>query len=226
MAIYIAFFAVLVLSFILNIVPNFQRGIDEGIEIGTELSEGLDTPTPHSIYMLWNIPIRRSEPIEVATSVPDRTIKAQISTLSCEVSEPLDPEREVMEIAFAAIGNSPWIYALTILSALFFPVVIVLMFLIIRSVRNSIREERPLEASNAVLLRSIALLTIASELCGEVGMWLMNRRAAEVLADTAYTVDTAFRFDYSVLVMGILLLFAAEVFKIGRDISEEQRLTI
>ena len=110
MAIYIAFFAVLVLSFILDIVPNFQRGIDEGIEIGTELSEGLDTPTPHSIYMLWNIPIRRSEPIEIATSVPDRTIKAQISTLSCEVSEPLDPNREVMEIAFAAIGNSPWIY--------------------------------------------------------------------------------------------------------------------
>ena len=57
-------------------------------------------------------------------------------------------------------------------------------------------------------------------------MWLMSRRAAEVLTDTAYTVDTAFRFDYSVLVMGILLLFAAEVFKIGRDISEEQRLTI
>lgn len=226
MAIYIAFFAVLLISFVLDVVPNFQRGIDEGIEMGTELSEVIDEPKPRSIYMLWNIPIRRSEPIEIASNDPERTIKGYISTLSCEVSEPLNEKRDVMQIAFAAIGNSPWIYALMILSALIFPVIIVLMFLIIRSVRNSIREERPLGAANAVLLRSIALLTIASELFGEVGMWLMSRRAAEVLAGTGYTVDAAFHFDYSVLVMGILLLFAAEVFKIGRDMSEEQRLTI
>ena len=35
-----------------------------------------------------------------------------------------------------------------------------------------------------------------------------------------------FHVSYTNIIMGILILFAAEVFAIGRNLSEEQRLTI
>ena len=55
---------------------------------------------------------------------------------------------------------------------------------------------------------------------------VMSRRAAELLAGNGYAVDTGFHVSYSMVIMGILILFAAEVFAIGQNLSEEQKLTI
>lgn len=223
--IYIAFFVILLTGFLLNIVPNVSRGFKAGNVIGNEMVDSYNEPDPRSIYMLWNIPIYRSEPITICDGEASREVIGHLSNLTLEVKEPAG-DRAMMHLAFAAIGNSPWIYALMILSALTYPAIIVLMFCIIRSVRCSIREEKPLGNSNAIMLRTIALLTIVGELFNSIGAWMMTLRAAEVLTNTAYAVDTAFHLNYSTLIMGILLLFAAEVFKISRDIGEEQRLTI
>ena len=54
----------------------------------------------------------------------------------------------------------------------------------------------------------------------------MNSRAAELLAGSGYTVDAGFHVSYAMIIMGILILFAAEVFAIGQNLSEEQKLTI
>lgn len=226
LVIYVAFFGILITSFAVEVIPSFTQGLKEGTELGTELSEVYDAPEPRSIYMLWNIPIRRAESITICAQNPDREVTGLLSNLTLQVEEPAASYRSAMQLAFAAIGNSPWIYALMILSALTYPVVVVLMFLIIRSVRRSLREDKPLEHCNALLLRAIALLTILGEVFDSVGMWMMTHRAAEVLSTTAYEVDTTFRLNFGMLVLGLLLLFAAEMFKIGHDLSEEQRLTI
>ena len=84
----------------------------------------------------------------------------------------------------------------------------------------------PLAKSNVWRLRVIALLTIFSELCNSLSNWMMNHRAAELVTDTAYAVNSAFQFNYSTLIMGLLILFAAELTAIGRDLGEEQKLTI
>ena len=39
-------------------------------------------------------------------------------------------------------------------------------------------------------------------------------------------VNTSFHVSYSIIIMGILIHFAAEVFAIGQNLSEEQKLTI
>ena len=89
-----------------------------------------------------------------------------------------------------------------------------------------IREEMPLEKRNVCRLRIIALLTILSEICNSLSGWMMNNRAAELIAETAYTVNTTFQFNYETLIMALLILFAAELTAIGRDLGEEQKLTI
>ena len=54
----------------------------------------------------------------------------------------------------------------------------------------------------------------------------MKSRAAELLAGTDIGVDTTFTVSYSTIIMGILIIFTAEVFAVGQNLSEEQKLTI
>ncbi len=225
LVIYVAFFVVLLAGFAWDIVPNLTRGVEEGARMGYEIAAGYEQAQPQAQYMLWNIPIRNAEAVAIATDEEQRTVVGEISTLSLSVKEPAD-ERSTMHMAFAAIGNSVLIYALMIGSALCFPIIIVLMYFIIRSVRRSIREELPLGRNNVWLLRTIALLTILTELMSQGGIWLMNNKAAEVLVGSGYEVNTTFQLNFGTLIMGLLLLFAAEVFDIGRELGEEQKLTI
>lgn len=225
LVIYVAFFAVLLAGFAWDIVPNLTHGVEEGARMGHEIAAGYEQAQPQAQYMLWNIPIRNAQSEVIDTDEEQRTILGEISTLSLAVKEPAD-ERSTMHMAFAAIGNSVLIYALMIGSALCFPIIIVLMYFIIRSVRRSIREELPLGRNNVWLLRAIALLTILTELMSQGGIWLMNNKAAEVLAGSGYEVNTTLQLNFGTLIMGLLLLFAAEVFEIGRELGEEQRLTI
>lgn len=104
--------------------------------------------------------------------------------------------------------------------------VIVLMFLIIHSIRRSIREERTLDRRNVWFLRTIGFLTIFAELSTDFTAWCMKSRAAELLAGTDIGVDTTFTVSYSTIIMGILIIFTAEVFAVGQNLSEEQKLTI
>lgn len=226
LAIYVSLFAVLIGAFVFDIVPNFRRGIEDGFEMGEEIAENYQTTNPKAIYMLYDLPIRKHRPTDIVSDAANVEISGYLSTLSLLIKAPADANRTPVKAAFSALGNSPAIYALTMLIALAFPAIIVLMFLIIRSVWRSLREDKPLKRNTAMMLRAIALITIAAELCSSVTAWLLARRGAELLAGSEYMVDTAFRLDYTALVVGILLLFTAEVFKIGHDLGEEQRLTI
>lgn len=223
--IYIAFFALLAGSFLFEVMPTFGEGLSSGIKLGEEINEAIREEQPKQLFMLWNIPIKEAETVAVATDNATQAVEGHLSTMSFMVTEPLD-EQSPGQIAFAAIGDSPLIWLLTIASALCFPAIIVLMFLIIRAVRRSIREDKPLGRGNAWMLRAIALLTICAELLGQLAQWQMNCRAAAVLHGSAYTIDTGFHLNFGTLIVGLLLLFSAEIFTIGHDLSEEQRLTI
>ena len=125
-----------------------------------------------------------------------------------------------------AVEIAAWLYALVMLCPLLYLAIIVLMFVIIHSLRRSIREERTLDKRNVWYLRAIGMLTIVTELISDTVDWVMNSRAAELLAGSGYTVDAGFHVSYAMIIMGILILFAAEVFAIGQNLSEEQKLTI
>ncbi|MBQ3187227.1 MAG: DUF2975 domain-containing protein [Alistipes sp.] len=225
LVIYIAFFAVLLVGLTLDVAPGFRQGLEAGTSMGQDLSEQLEQATPQSSYLLFNCPLETPAATQVATTDSLRTITARPSTITFHVTEPAG-DHSMWWHAFAAVGGSPWVYWMTVAASLSFLFIIILMWLIIRSVRRSIRLEMPLERCNVWYLRLIALLSILSELCNSLSSWIMNNRAAELIADTAYTVNTTFHFSYSTLIMGLLILFAAELTAIGRDLGEEQKLTI
>ena len=226
LVIYITFFIVLVASIAHGILPNFTRGAAEGVEMGNDIAEMWRKGAPRMIYMLSDIRI---------TGQPDNTvgivaaagteISADVSRMNLVIRQDA-PDSSVFSLAFRSIGGSAWLYALVMFCPILFAAIIVLMFVIIHSLRRSIREERTLDRRNVWWLRAIGLLTILTELIHDIVNWVMNSRAAELLAGSGYSVDTGFHVSYSMIIMGILILFAAEVFAIGQNLSEEQKLTI
>lgn len=225
LAIYIAFFAVLVIALGHEVIPSFTRGHHDGVAMSGELLRDFDQQEPHAFYVFFDIPVSCTAPVLIETADSTRRISGCTTHMRLEVSEPTE-NQSFVDLAFKMIGGSKWIYLLILLSTLSYLAIIVLMWFIIGSVRRSIREERPIGRADVWRLRSIALLTILSELFSRLWTWEMARRAASLLAESSYTVDTSFELSYGVLMMGLLLLFAAEIFAVGRDLGEEQRLTI
>ena len=105
--------------------------------------------------------------------------------------------------------------------------IIVLMFVIIHSLRRSIREERTLDKRNVWYLRVNRPADHprrADQRHRGLGHEQPRRRTARPEADTPS--NTGFRISYAMIIMGILILFAAEVFAVGQNLSEEQKYTI
>lgn len=225
LAIYVTFFIVLVASFAHGIIPSFTRGAAEGVEMGNDIAEKWNSGVPHMIYLLNDIRIVAQPDGSLPIETPTASIKARVRNLELLVEEEA-PGRSPLALALRSIGGSGWIYLLVMLTPLLMLAIIVLMFVIIHSLRRSIREERPLDRRNVRYLRMIGFLTIATELLEDLLGWIMNTRAAELLAGTGYSVDTSFHVSYTLIIMGILILFAAEVFAVGQNLSEEQKLTI
>lgn len=247
LVIYVAFFIVLAISIAHSLLPNFTKGFGRGTELGKEIAAEWMQGNPCAFYLLSDVAVHAPMPLgeaePAATAAPTaadsaeaavpattspaghRRLQATAGSLDLLVVEEA-PGASPLGMAFRSIGGTPWLYALTMLNALVYPAIIVLMCIIIRSLRRSIRNECTLDRRNTRYLRAIGALTILSELCSDLTAWWMNRQAAEVLAGTGLEVDTNFAVSYGTIIMGILVLFAAEVFAIGQQLSEEQKLTI
>ena len=224
--IYIAFFGALVAGLALEFLPGFSQGYADGDEISMDLAKNWGSGTPRLIYMLENIRVKEGPQtsIELPTA-PDMKIGTKIRNIGMVVEQEA-PGASIVGLAFRSLGGSGWIYASVMLTLVAYLTIVALMFLSINSVRRSIREERTLGKRNIWYLRAIGGLAIVTELTDSIVDWTMNSRAAELLAGSEYTVDTAFHLSYSTIIIGILIIFAAEVFAIGRNLSEEQKLTI
>lgn len=227
LAIYITFFAVIIADLALEVGPGFRQGWSDGNEMGMDITKSWVLGAPRRIYMLENIRIADAPETDIPTlhAAPETRISTRVRKIGLTIEEEA-PGASILSLAFASIGGNGWIYLAVMLCGVAYLAIIVSMLLIIHSLRCSIREEEPLRGHNVALLRLIGGLAIATELIDDLVSWTMNSRAAEILAGSGYTVDTAFHVSYSRILMGVLILFAAEVFAVGRRLSEEQKLTI
>lgn len=222
---YIALFLVIAAGLVHGLLGSFGRGVADGMEMGARIAEKLQQQDPRMIYLLGNVPICKKSGNEDPIRVADTEITPIVSRVNLIVDEPSEGLSPIAS-AFRSVGGSPWMYAFTMLIPLLLLAILVLMILIIHSVRRSIREERPLDRRNVWYLRSIGLLTILTEVISSLVGHAMNLQAERLLAGSRWTVDTSFDLSYTTIILGILILFSAEVFAIGQNLSEEQKLTI
>lgn len=113
-----------------------------------------------------------------------------------------------------------------LLSVLTYGAVFVILFIIIGSLRKSIRNDDLFKKSNIALTRAIGILLIAASLIFSTLTWLEARSIEPYLAGTPYAIDASFTFNFTEIIMGVLVFVIAEIFSISSRLSEEQKLTI
>lgn len=215
--IYILYFIVLVSGFMLNTIPAFTTGFNAGL---AQAERELDRGDVHSYYVTTDV--RNPSGMIEVEGLPDN-VETYLARLYIRVS---DPGAFTLDNAFRVQADSGYVYLLLLVSGGSFLAVIVLIALMINSLRKSIRDEQPLRHNNIVRTRWIGILLILSELANALSLYVNQCKAAEVLAETEYEVLNCFPLNYWNLIIGMLFLFMAEVFAIGTQLSEEQKLTI
>lgn len=212
--IYVAYFFVLVTAVIAGsrmFVAGFRAGWDDA---ETSMDSGSRTYFVDA-DLAETIDIEGLELPEGVTAMATKVL------FRVEVDEPL-----TLQSAFRVVGNSVWIYVLSVAEKAMWLAVVILSAVIIASLRRSIRNEQPISKRNEWRTRGIAVLLLAASLMRTICDYINNREAARVLADTDIVAQTVFSPDYWTILTGILMFFMAEVLSIGRHLGEEQRLTI
>ena len=124
------------------------------------------------------------------------------------------------------LGNSKLAFILLILTEVGAISMFVLFAVIINSMRKAIRDEKPIGHANIVRTRWIGSLMILCVLCNSGIQYINSQQAVELLGDTQFEVLTNFQFDYWNTIIAILFIFMGELFSIGQQLTEEQKLTI
>ena len=218
LAIYIIYFAALVIGFVTGFMPEFSRGCSESQQVMTrDMNHGgqrtyyVTAPLQEGAAELINIP-----------GLPEN-IKPVINTVDLRVTL---SENYTLDNAFRVIANNGYAYLLTMITMFAYLAIFVMIALIINSLRKSIRDEQPLGHRNITLTRIIGALILVAELSEAAMKYLNHQEAARLLAGTPYEVVQNFPVNYWNIIVGVLFLFMAEVFSIGTQLSEEQKLTI
>ena len=218
MIIYVFYFVALVIGFLSTIAPSFSSGWREAQQTtDTDFTQG-DVRT-YYVYA----PLRASgselpavEGVGANTSVSVDNVRLRVTV----------PEKYTVSNSLKVMANNGFAYLLSMLTGVAYLAVFILIALIINSLRKSIRDEQPLRHGNIGRTRAIGILMLVAALSESFMKYINIREAATLLQGSALQVDTTFPLNYWNIIVGILMLFMAEVLVVGTQLSEEQKLTI
>ena len=218
MIIYVFYFVALVIGFLSTIAPSFSSGWREAQQtMDTDFTQG-DVRT-YYVYA----PLRASgselpavEGVGANTSVSVDNVRLRVTV----------PEKYTVSNTLKVMANNGFAYLLSMLTGVAYLAVLILIALIINSLRKSIRDEQPLRHGNIGRTRAIGILMLVAALSESFMKYINIREAATLLQGSALQVDTTFPLNYWNIIVGILMLFMAEVLVVGTQLSEEQKLTI
>ncbi len=225
---YILFFSVVIISITAKIIPDAQRGARAAEKLNDTFA-GSKSNDNSSFYFLNSVELEPyhstgKELEDLATET--RSITCYTDRVNVIVKEtPVDGEGKPKD-SLSVLGNRSIYTIASFVIALGYIVMIVLIALIIRSLHRSIKLEKPVQRSNAYLVRAIGLIIVLGELFTAMIQCQMNKDAAELIKVESCVINTHFSPDYIVIIIGILVLFMGELFSITHDITEEQKFTI
>jgi len=114
--------------------------------------------------------------------------------------------------------------ALALFVCLVVPALVVLRLL--RALVKTVAEGRPFQARSATLIRVIGLLVIGSEILRGLAMYLLESRVASDVVATGVTLGSNLDFNIPVILLGLVIIALAEVFRHGIGLQTDVELTV
>lgn len=231
LVLYVAFFTVIIASFAFGTLGSgLAKGFRDGYRVGDQIAnEQADGNQNYWIGVYYDLPSADAE-IDIELNNPtlsDGTkLKARINRVDLMVENNNTILDGSLWKGLTTLMGTPAIFVCSWLLVIGYGVIIVMMFLIIRSLRRSIKSESVFDRKNFVRTRVIGLLLISCAMLSALINYLTVNKAAELLAGSGWALDTTFSINFWDVLMGIMILLIAEAFAIGYDMTQEQKSTI
>lgn len=116
-----------------------------------------------------------------------------------------------------------WLQVLCVLAGIAMTILIVMALI---SFYINVRRGKVFPKKNIAWLAWAGVLMIVMSLGMDVSTYLEQSLALELLADSTWEPQVTVQIHHTRIVFGLTILFMAEIFKIGRQMQEEQELTI
>lgn len=123
-------------------------------------------------------------------------------------------------------GKVTWCFILQLVSVLAFVVMIVLVVITLISFYINVRRGKVFPKKNIRWLTWAGILMIVMSLSMDAATWIEQSLAATFLAGTEWEPTTSTPVHIGRIVFGVTIIFMAQIFYIGREMQEEQELTI
>lgn len=219
---YVIFFVIMIASIVIGVTGNdFRTGYNDAMRDSkqTELEGSSKELQTKHIFSLGNKTANRIHDITIL-STPDSSTMASARVQSFDLKL---ISKEGSSLRSGLTITSSLLLTVAIMSYI---AIFIIILIIINSLRRSVKTENIFERRNILLTRAIGILIICASICASLSLYFNSLFAAQYMANSPFTVDTSISFTFSDIIMGILILFIAEVFAIGYDVSQEQKLTI
>lgn len=225
---YIVYFAALLGGIVYNTAPAFKQGARLGLEVSKNIMQNIDNDVIRSSHLYLGIHATQNHDIAEFDKNDDRNTSVTVSASNFDVlvSQDADDDSSLFDMTFSAIGGSAFIYFGSLAIMALYITIFVLTFLILHSLHRSVKRDMPLDKKCVWYTRSIGIILIVTDLLDAWGQWFMRKEAAGILAGSEFIVDTSFPLNYYKLLLAVLVIFTAEIFAIGSQLGEDQKLTI
>lgn len=220
-ALYVIFFVVIAVS----LVRTFSRFSGEAFNTSrNDVWRMLSDNDDRKADLLYDLPVATSVldfDVPVCGNTTDNvTVNARPSRLDVAVAYPVGTP------VYKLSSLHQYSLLLAFVATAVYFAVFVILFIILGSLRKSIRNNDVFSRRNIALTRTIAILLIVASLLFSLVSWMEIRSVANLMAQSNFPLNTAFPFDFGEIIMGVLVFVIAEIFSIGSSLSEEQKLTI
>lgn len=123
-------------------------------------------------------------------------------------------------------SKASWCMGLQLLSVASFAAMVVLMGMCVVSFYINVRRGTVFPKKRIRWLTWAGVLMIVMSLSMDVSTWIEQSLAASLLAGSEWEPSTGIQLHTTRLFFGLTIIFLAQIFYIGREMQEEQELTI
>lgn len=167
---------------------------------------------------LHSSPQRHGQGIAVEGMAEGLTAEAYVSRYDVNIAADSEP--------LLHSGKAAWCMRLQVFSVLAGMAMVVLVVMALISLYINVRRGKVFPKRNIRWLTWAGVLMIVMSLSMDVSSWIENSLAVELLQGSNWQPSPAGSIHVTRIIFGLTIIFLAEIFAIGREMQEEQELTI
>mgnify|MGYP003296154595 CR=1 FL=1 len=129
----------------------------------------------------------------------------------------------------AEVASNPrlrWVLVLQLFELAAFAAILVLVIIALISFYRSAKAGRIFPSKNVALLLIIGILLVVTSLCHDTSTYLERLLAFDLVGHSSWAPQVHYSIHFTRIFFGLTLIFLSQIIRIGRELQDEQELTV